>query len=243
MKYRKGLLAALLWVGALLIQPAWAAPSDALLQEGEIEFDAMAAQLRALDKQEFLADMKRAFLLVEQGPQAEDENALVPWTATLQERLGEYTRQELADEILDGGNGEMFRAVMIQLHELMEDAGPTDPRLYQMLLDEGQPEYLRTTLLLHLDFDTPEQMELLRRLRESGPADMAAFAEKILLWSDTESSYTNRPPETAPAPSAMGEEEKEPWSLLLLSVAGLALAFGARMGARRWKEAAGEEEE
>lgn len=179
---------------------------------------------------------------MEQGPQAEDENALVPWTATLQERLGEYTRRELADEILDSGNDEMFRAVVIQLHEMAEDGQPADPRLYQMLLDESQPEYLRTTLLLHLEFSTPEQVALLRQLQQSGPGDLAAFAEKILRWSDTESGYTARP-EAAPAPGQMRAEEKEPWGILLLSAAGLALAFGARLGARRWREAAAEEEE
>lgn len=226
----------IVWIAAWLTLPAWAAPSDALLQQGEMDFDEMTAQLESLTKQEFLADMKRAFALVDQSPLAEDENALVPWTAAMQERLGEFTRQEMADEIVDGANDEMFRAVLIQLHEWMEDPEPADPRLYQMLLDGSQPEYLRTTLLLHLDFDTQEQRALLEQIRDTGPAEMAAFAEKIIGWNGAEAAYGGYRA-AAPAGRTMGEEEKQPWNILLLSVIGLVLVFAARVGARRWKTA------
>ena len=125
----------------------WAAPSDLLLQEGEMDFDQVYELLTALTPEELLADMERAYEVVADSPHGEEEDVLTPWTAAMIDRLDEFSDEDLLSIILDKSRSAAFRAAVIQLREMQTGGEETDERLYQMLLDEQEEEYLRTTLL------------------------------------------------------------------------------------------------
>lgn len=179
---------------------AWAAPSDSLLTETELEFDQVYAQLEQLTPDQLLADLERAYQLLDQSPMEGKENALVPWSAAMMDRIDEFEPGQLTEIILDRQRDLYFRGALVQLRELRRDASQADPRLYELLTDETEDLYLRTTLLLHLDFDTPERLELLRQLAE-GQDELGQYAQKKLGWASRESSYQgktrseNLPPE------------------------------------------------
>ena len=170
---------------------AWAAPSDALLEEEQLEFDQMYAKLEGLTPEELLADLERACQLLDQSGWEDKDNALIPWGAAMAERIDELTEEQLADVILNPEKDLYFRGAVVQLRELRQDAAQADPRLYQLLEDEEAPEYLRTTLMLHLDFDGPERQELLERLA-AGQDVLAVYAQKKLDWDSRETAYQSR---------------------------------------------------
>ena len=146
----------------------WAAPSDLLLQEGEMDFDQVYELLTALTPEELLTDMERAYEVVADSPHGEEEDVLTPWTAAMIDRLDEFSDEDLLSIILDKSRSTAFRAAVIQLREMQTGGEETDERLYQMLLDEQEEEYLRTTLLLHLELSTPSQQQLLQRRKKAG---------------------------------------------------------------------------
>lgn len=222
----------------------WAAPSDLLLQEGEMDFDQVYELLTALTPEELLADMERAYEVVADSPQSEEEDVLTPWTAAMIDRLDEFSDEDLLSIILDKSRSTAFRAAVIQLREMQTGGEETDERLYQMLLDEQEEEYLRTTLLLHLEFSTPSQQQLLQQLAQQD-GDLGEYAEKKLEWSSREENYeqTSRPqeeeaPETQDSASAepvspeQEEERQVCWTILLFSLSFL-------VGAGVWRQLGG----
>lgn len=218
------LLAALWGWGA-----AWAAPSDGLLTGAELEFDQVYAQLAQLTPEQLLADLERAYLLLDQSPMEGRENALVPWSAAMMDRIDEFEPGQLTELILDRQRDLYFRGALIQLRELRRDAGQADPRLYRLLTDEAEPEYLRTTLLLHLDFDTPEQLELLRQLA-AGQGELGEYARKKLSWADRETAYQGKLWQpTGPAAQPEDRQARAPlWGLLACGIGLLAAAWLCR---------------
>lgn len=222
----------------------WAAPSDLLLQEGEMDFDQVYELLMALTPQELLDDMERAYQIVADSPHSEEEEVLTPWTAAMIDRLEEYGDEDLLSIILDKSRSIPFRATVIQLREMQTGGEETDERLYQMLLDEEEEEYLRTTLLLHLEFSTPSQQQLLQQLAQQD-GDLGEYAEKKLEWSSREENYeqTSRPQEeeapeaqesTPVEPVSPGQEEERQvcWTILLFSLSFL-------VGAGVWRQLGG----
>ena len=181
MKYMRWLAACLLAVS--MAGTAWAAPSDQLLQEEELDVQSVYTQLLDLSKEELLADTKRAFALAGQGEQSGDEGILVPWTAALAQRLGEFQPEELADEILNGENEESYRAALIQLVE--QDGRGADSRLYSMMMDSSQSAYLRGSLALHLPMETQQHRALLEQLA-TGQDALAEYAAMRLEWLERE---------------------------------------------------------
>ena len=222
----------------------WAAPSDLLLQEGEMDFDQVYELLTALTPEELLADMERAYEVVADSPHGEEEDVLTPWTAAMIDRLDEFSDEDLLSIILDKSRSAAFRAAVIQLREMQTGGEETDERLYQMLLDEQEEEYLRTTLLLHLEFSTPSQQQLLQQLAQQD-GDLGEYAEKKLEWSSREENYeqTSRPQEeeatetqdSASAEPVSPEQEEERqvcWTILLFSLSFL-------VGAGVWRQLGG----
>ena len=227
MKYMRWLAACLLAVS--MAGTAWAAPSDQLLQEEELDVQSVYTQLLDLSKEELLADTKRAFALAGQGEQSGDEGILVPWTAALAQRLGEFQPEELADEILNGENEESYRAALIQLVE--QDGRGADSRLYSMMMDSSQSAYLRGSLALHLPMETQQHRALLEQLA-TGQDALAEYAAMRLEWLEREdvlASYTWE------GQGQTDQAEDQPagiWNVQLLGVVWLAAAGTARFGGK-----------
>ena len=222
----------------------WAAPSDLLMEEGEMDFDQVYELLTALTPQELLDDMERAYQIAADSPHSEEEEVLTPWMAAMIDRLEEYGDEDLLSIILDKSRSIPFRATVIQLREMQTGGEETDERLYQMLLDEEEEEYLRTTLLLHLEFSTPDEEQLLQQLAQQD-GDLGEYAEKKLEWSSREENYQqiSRPQEeespeaqesTPVEPVSPGQEEgrRVCWTILLFSCSFL-------VGAGVWRQLGG----
>lgn len=222
----------------------WAAPSDLLMEEGEMDFDQVYELLMALTPQELLDDMERAYQIVADSPHSEEEDVLTPWMAAMIDRLEEYGDEDLLSIILDKSRSIPFRATVIQLREMQTGGEETDERLYQMLLDEEEEEYLRTTLLLHLEFSTPDEEQLLQQLAQQD-GDLGEYAGKKLEWSSREENYQqiSRPQEeespeaqesTPVEPVSPGQEEgrRVCWTILLFSCSFL-------VGAGVWRQLGG----
>lgn len=216
--------AALALTAAISSGRAWAAPSDALLGEEELEFDQLYAQLEHLTPEELLADMERAYLLLDQSGWEDKDNALIPWGAAMADRIDEFTEEQLADAVLDEGKDLYFRGAIVQLRELRRDAAQADPRLYQLLEDRQAPEYLRTTLLLHLDFEGPERQALLERLA-AGQDSLAAYAQKKMGWDSRETVYQSRIREKEAPREERPSDRAGLWGLLAAGAGGLAAAW------------------
>ena len=215
---------------------AWAAPSDALLEEEQLEFDQMYAKLEGLTPEELLADLERACQLLDQSGWEDKDNALIPWGAAMAERIDELTEEQLADVILNPEKDLYFRGAVVQLRELRQDAAQADPRLYQLLEDEEAPEYLRTTLMLHLDFDGPERQELLERLA-AGQDVLAVYAQKKLDWDSRETAYQSQL-RADKAPKEAQSPGRTPLGGLLAVGVGALTAVWAfrRLGGRLFQE-------
>lgn len=222
-----GAVAAALALAALFCRAgAWAAPSDALLGE-ELEFDQLSALLEDLTPEELLADMERAYQMLDQSPWEDKDNALIPWGAAMADRIDEFTEEQLAEVILDREKDVYFRGSIAQLRELRQDAGQADPRLYQLLEDPEEPEYLRATLLLHLEFSGPEQRRLLERLA-AGQDTLAVYARKKMGWDSREAAYQDRLPAEEPRPQERTAGQTAPWALLAAGAGGLAAVWTVR---------------
>lgn len=212
---------------------AWAAPSDGLLTGAELEFDQVYDQLAQLTPEQLLADLERAYLLLDQSPMEGRENALVPWSAAMMDRIDEFDPGQLEEIILDRQRDLYFRGALIQLRELRQDAGQADPRLYQLLTDETEPEYLRTTLLLHLDFDTPQRLALLEQLA-AGQGELGDYARKKLSWASRETGYQGRTWQQTPLAQPEDRQRAPLWGLLaggagMLAAAWVYRRFGGRL--------------
>ena len=239
MKYMRWLAACLLAVS--MAGTAWAAPSDQLLQEEELDVQSVYTQLLDLSKEELLADTKRAFALAGQGEQSGDEGILVPWTAALAQRLGEFQPEELADEILNSENEESYRAALIQLVE--QDGRGADSRL--VFHDDGQqPKRLspRFAGAAPAHGDTAAQ----------GPAGTAGHrprrAGRIRRHAAGMAGTGRRVGKLhlGGARARQNQAEDQPagiWNVQLLGVVWLAAAGTARFGGKRWRQAAQREEE
>ena len=129
-----------------------------------------------------------------------------------------------------------FRGAVVQLRELRQDAAQADPRLYQLLEDEEAPEYLRTTLMLHLDFDGPERQELLERLA-AGQDVLAVYAQKKLDWDSRETAYQSRLRADKAPKEAQSPGRTPLWGLLAVGVGALTAVWTfRRLGGRLFQE-------
>ncbi len=146
--------------------------------------------LQTLPKAEFTQEVKTAFAESSQS----DINNAIPFAAGLNERINEYSEDELISMITDSSNDLSFRVTLVQIYGSDNASGFTgrtaqgNETIRNLLLDSSVETILKENIIILLDFTDTAGKQMLQSIA-CEKDDMLAFqAIKKLNKFDSESA-------------------------------------------------------